>query len=158
MFRAPLLAACLLAGCTSFQGDDRVVVTSDPPGATILVDGTDLGYTTPKALDIGGLGGSDHVITLHKKGFRSETRLLLQMGSSYTARFVDGAPDFAPPVWPLAWTFGDFFIPLGVRWAFGPGELHVKLYREDEPLLGFDVLRGRAEPASPRPAAPPESR
>jgi hypothetical protein len=53
----------------------------------------------------------------------------------YSSKLVDGA---TPAVeindvffWtfaPLFWTFGDMFAPLAVRWAYVPGELHVKLY------------------------------
>ena len=53
-----------------------------------------------------------------------------------------------PPL-PFFWTFGDFFFPFGIRSAIVPGQLYVKLYRDDEPLLGFELLAAqRAEQRS----------
>lgn len=148
--RLPATTACfLLTGCVWFEGKDRLFVTSEPPGATILVDGDDLGHTTPAALDIGGFGSSHRVVTVQKKGFRPETRFVTHAQEGYTPRWVDGAADVIPPAWPLAWTFGDFFAPFGVRWAFVPGNLHVKLHAEDAPLLGWDALAAKQAAAAP---------
>ena len=52
MGRAPLLplvalALALLPACTYIEGNPRVLVTSNPAGAEILVDGQDTGKTTP---------------------------------------------------------------------------------------------------------------
>ena len=51
-----------------------------------------------------------------------------------------------PPL-PLFWTAGDFVFPFAVRGAMVPIELHAKLYRDDEPKLGFEVLAERAAAA-----------
>ena len=68
------VAASALAGCTSWSEQQNVLVTSDPLGARILVDGLDTGHTTPKSLAIGGNFGADHVIRLEKTGYRPATR------------------------------------------------------------------------------------
>jgi hypothetical protein len=147
--RLTVPTACfLLTGCVWFEGKDNLFVTSEPPGATILVDGAEIGQTTPAALDIGGFGRSHKVVTLQKKGFRPETRFVTHAQEAYTPRWVDGAADIIPPAWPLAWTFGDFFAPFGVRWAFVPGNLHVKLHAEDAPLLGWDALAAKQAAAA----------
>ena len=47
---AACLLACLLAcmpACTYWKSHDNVLVTSNPLGARILVDGEDTGKTTP---------------------------------------------------------------------------------------------------------------
>ncbi len=145
---ATLPACCLLAGCVWFEGEDRLFVTSEPPGATILVDGDDLGHTTPAAMDLGGFGSSHRVITVQKKGYRPETRFVTHAQEAWTPRWVDGSADIIPPSWPLAWTFGDFFAPIGIRWAFVPGTLHVKLHAEDAPPLGWDALEAKRAAAT----------
>ncbi|MEY4674687.1 MAG: hypothetical protein RL148_2471 [Planctomycetota bacterium] len=147
--RLVAIPACfLLAGCVWFEGEDRLFVTSEPPGATVLVDGLDVGHTTPATLDIGGFGSHHKTVTVRKEGYRPEVRFVTHAQEGYTPRWVDGAADIIPPAWPLAWTFGDFFAPFGVRWAFVPGTLHVKLHANDAPLLGWDALRAKQQAAA----------
>jgi len=146
----PLLAA---SACTTFRSSDLVLVTSDPPGAHISVDGLDTGFTTPKQLPIGGTFGSDHDVTLHKKGFRPTTTRVYQYTEGYTSKWIDGAYDLVMPPLPIFWTAGDFLCPFAVRSAIVPAELYVKLYREDEPKLGFEVLAERAAAVLQAPAA-----
>ena len=74
--------------------------------------------------------------------------MLYQQTRMYTSRWIDGAGPPELPPWPIDWTMGDVLFPFGVRGAIVPGEVYVKLYREDEPLLGFDVLRERAKTAT----------
>jgi hypothetical protein len=151
------LCFCLLAGCTWFHAEDRVLITSDPLGASVFVDGTDMHRTTPASLAIGGLFGCDHIVTLKKTGYRPETRRLCQYTEGYTSRWIDGASDFVVPPMPIMWTGGDFVFPFGVRSGMEPQSLHMKLYREDEPRLGFDVLQKKTTAAAPpvsRPGAP----
>jgi len=147
----PLLAALpatLLQGCVWFKGQNLVLVTSDPPGAHIFIDGHDSERTTPASFDMAGNFGSDHDLELRKQGYRPERRHLYQYTCGYTSKWIDGAagPDL-PPL-PIFWTAGDLVFPFGVHGALVPGELYVKLYREDEPLLGFDVLAQQAAAAS----------
>lgn len=146
MWRATLLLlilTTLLSGCTYVTSRDDVLFTSDPPGAHIWVDGTDSGFTTPKVIPLGGTLGSDHDVRLTKKGYRPAMRRLYQHTEGYTSKWIDGAYEPTMPALPFFWTFGDFILPFGVRSAIVPGQLHVKLYREDEPLLGFELLAAR---------------
>lgn len=144
----PLLAA---GACTTFRSDEQVLITSDPPGAHISIDGRDTGFTTPKQLPIGGTFGRDHDVTLHKKGFRPTTTRVYQYTEGYTSKWIDGAYDLVMPPLPIFWTAGDFVFPFGVRSAIVPAELYVKLYREDEPKLGFELLAERAAAQQPAP-------
>ena len=137
----PLLAA---SACTWFTSQGPVLITSDPPGAHIAVDGRDTGRTTPAQLEIAGNFGSDHVVSLSKRGYRTATRRLYQYTEGYTSLWIDGAYDLVMPPLPLFWTAGDLVFPFGVRGAIVPGELHVRLPRLDSPKLGFELLAERA--------------
>src|SRR5262245_32287386 len=165
---AVLLLTLGCASCTFFSSSHRVMVASDPPGAHILLDGVDTGVTTPHVLDLArvpelaardpqsvplgfdpaGIFAPDHVIELRRPGYRPERRGLYQYTNCYTSRWIDGAAAPPTPPLPLFWTTGDFVFPFGVHSAIVPGDLYVKLYREDEPLLGFDVLRAKARAAA----------
>ena len=148
---AALLALSLGQACTFFTSKDHVLVTSDPQGAAIAIDGYDTGRTTPARVQIGGLGGTDHLITLSKPGYRTTTRKVTQFTEGYTSQWIDGAYEMALPPLPFLWTFGDVVTPFGVRGAILPAELYVQLEGEDAPLLGFDLLAARAAAAeSPR--------
>ncbi len=141
----------LSAGCTWFRSQDDVLFTSEPLGARIFVDGVDTGRTTPAKLPIGGIGGFDHEIRLEKPGYRPAVRRVYQHTEGYTSKWIDGVSSDVPlPPLPVFWTGGDIMFPFAVRAAVVPGELHVKLYREDEPLLGFDVLAARQTPPAPK--------
>lgn len=139
-----MLALLCLPACTWFRSGQPVLVTSDPPGARIFLDGADTGRHTPTTLDIANLFGGDHWLLLTKPGHRAERRLLSGHTIGYTSRWIDGGSDPSLPPLPIFWTAGDFFFPFGVRSAIVPGELYVKLYRDDEPLLGFDALAAQA--------------
>lgn len=139
------VAASALAGCTSWSEQQNVLVTSDPLGARIVVDGLDTGYTTPRSLAIGGNFGADHVIRLEKTGFHPANRTVRQYTEGYTSKWIDGAYEVVMAPLPFFWSPGDMFFPFGVRGALVPGQLHVRLQRDDEPLLGFDLLAAQRE-------------
>lgn len=143
--RALLVCLCLpLSGCLFWAEQDAVLVSSDPLGARILVDGEDTGRTTPARLLIGGNFGTDHVIELQKRGYRPARRNLYQYTEGYTSKWIDGVYDVVMPPLPLFWTPGDLLWPLGIRGALLPAELCIQLQKEDAPLLGFDLLAARA--------------
>lgn len=145
----PLLGlATLASGCTYVTSKDEVLFTSEPLGARILIDGYDTGHTTPVSLPIAGLFGFDHEIELRKQGYRPEKRRIYQYTEGYTSKWIDGAVDPSMPPLPFFWTLGDLMTPFALRAAIVPGEVHVRLYREGEPLLGFDAIAARqSEPA-----------
>jgi len=138
------LLALAAGACTWAEGDPYVLVSSQPAGAAILVDGDDSGLTTPARLELGGVLGSSHEITLRKVGYHPETRAVYHYTTSSFARWIDGAS--APGVWssPLFWTPGDFLFPFAVTWQYVPAELYVKLYPEDEIAPGGAVAPATA--------------
>lgn len=147
LVRTFLLLSLVSTGsaCTWWRSQEHVLITSEPPGATIAVDGLETGHTTPIRLPLGGNFGSDHEIVLRKKGYRPARRLLVQHVQGYTSRFIDAGFEVGMPVMPpFFWTTGDFLFPFGVRGALLPAELHVQLEREEAPKLGFDLLAERA--------------
>lgn len=148
------LAVCALAclpACTAWHSAEEVLVTSEPLGAHIYVDGHDTGSTTPAQVRVGGNFGSDHIVTLTKDGYRQAQRRLYQTTEGYTSKWIDGAFEAAMPPLPLFWTTGDLLLPFGIRGALLPGQLHVRLERTDAPLLGFDLLAARAAAAAGQP-------
>lgn len=141
----------LVPGCTWFKDNPSTLITSDPPGARVYIDGIDTGAHTPVCYDLAVNFGTNHWLVLEKPGYRPERRLLTQHTIGYTSRWIDGGADATIPPLPIFWTAGDWFFPFGVQGAIVPGEVFVKLYREDEPLLGFELLaaqRAQAEQAA----------
>lgn len=145
---AAVVLSALASGCTWFKQNREVLITSEPPGAHIFIDGHDTGATTPRAFDIAGNFGSDHELELRRKGYRPERRHLYQHTNFYGSQWLGGGGPPELPALPLWWTGGDMVFPFGVRGAIVPGEVYVRLYREDEPLLGFDVLAARQQAAT----------
>ena len=144
------LSFACLHSCTAWTGQPNVLVSSDPMGARIYVDGDDTGHTTPHRLTIGGNFGTDHVVRLEKDGYRPARRRLYQHTEGYTSKLIDGAYSVVMIPLPFFWTAGDTVLPFGVRGALLPGELHVELERSDAPLLGFDLLAARREEQDPQ--------
>jgi len=150
MFRRRLLPVLALSfaclpSCTAWLEKQNVLISSEPMGARIFVDDRDTGYTTPHSLAIGGNFGTDHVVRLEKRGYRPAKRTLYQHTEGYTSKWIDGAYDVVMVPLPFFWTTGDMLLPFGIRGALLPSELHVRLQRTDEPLLGFDLLAARRE-------------
>ncbi|MEC8651866.1 MAG: PEGA domain-containing protein [Planctomycetota bacterium] len=143
-----MLSLCAgLPSCVSFSQEGQVLVSSDPAGARIFVDGRDTGFTTPKKLSIGSVLSGWHVIRLEKPGFRPADRALYQQTETFSSKWIDGAYEIVMAPLPFFWTARDMLIPVGVRSALLPGELYVRMQRSDEPLLGFDALRQRGSAA-----------
>ena len=133
-----------LSACVSFQQEGQVLISSDPLGAKIFVDGVDTGFTTPKKFSIGSVWSSRHAIRLEMDGFRPAERALYQQTETFSAQWIDGAYDMVMSPLPFFWTTRDVLTPLGVRSALLPGELYVRMQQSDEPMLGFDVVKQRA--------------
>ena len=143
------LAICLPA-CTWWQSGENVLISSEPLGARIVIDGRDTGETTPHRLKIGGNFGTDHLLELEKPGYRTARRRLYQHTEGYTSQWNNGVYEFVMPPLPLFWTPGDLAFPFGVRGALLPAELYVQLETEEAPLLGFDLLTARATAPTPK--------
>ena len=74
--RSPSIRLMLLSGCLMFLATGclhrRMTIRSDPPGAQVLVDGEDVGYT-PASVDFNHYGTRE--ITLVKDGYETLTTL-----------------------------------------------------------------------------------
>ena len=125
----PLLGL-LLPSCTFIQGNPRVLVTSTPAGAEILVDGKDTGKTTPYKFELTDYGSHAHTITVRKKGYEPESRRVYFHRETRTSKWTEGVAQDFPLTLPLFWTFGDMFLPFAYRWEFVPGTVHVELWAE----------------------------
>jgi hypothetical protein len=145
--RLAAVTCLLLASCTAWHSQENVLISSEPLGARIWIDGVDTGRTTPARLPIGGNFGRNHIIELRLRGHRPAQRQVYQHTEVYTSKWIDGVYDTVLPPLPLFWTAGDFLLPFGVRGALLPAELYVQLERDDAPKLGFDLLAERAAAA-----------
>ena len=67
--------------------------------------------------------------------------------TTYSSRLLDAATELELLNNPVYWTFGDFFVPFGVRWRFVPHELHVVLY---EAQMGPVQSDGGPVPVEPQ--------
>ncbi|MFY9345595.1 MAG: PEGA domain-containing protein [Planctomycetota bacterium] len=143
-----VLLCCLLPACTWWTSREQILVSSEPLGARIAVDGQDTGKTTPTALPIGGFFGFDHEIVLTKKGYRPARVQICQYTEGYSSKWIDGVYGPVMLPLPLFWTPGDTVFPFGIRSAVIPAEVRLVLEREDAPKLGFDVLAERAAKAA----------
>jgi hypothetical protein len=142
--RLLLLLLSLLPACTFWQSEGHVLITSEPAGARIAIDGKATSYTTPAYVPLGQNFCGDHRVTVALRGHRPATGRLYQHTDVYTSKWIDGA--FSMDLWPLPffWTTGDVLLPFGVRGALVPHELHFRLQPDDAPLLGFDLLATKA--------------
>lgn len=153
---APILLAAL-AGCTWFHNEPYVLITSEPLGARIAIDGQDTGRTTPTRFDLGDIWGDNHLVELSLPGHRTERRILVQHTDEYTSKWIDGAFAVELPSLPFFWTAGDFVFPFGVKAAVVPGELHCRLLPDGAPLLGYEALaagRGTTPYGAPTQSSP----
>ena len=121
-----------LSACTFMDGDSRVLVTSQPAGAEILIAGSPTGYWTPHFVDLGAFLASDHVITIRKPGYEPESRKVYQYSTAYTSRWIDGGDTDTFLSSPLFWTLGDTLMPFAIHWQYVPHEVFVTLYPDGE--------------------------
>ena len=119
--------------CTYLSGDPTVLVSSEPAGAEIFVDGASTGQTTPSKIELGGLFGGNHDITVRMAGREPETREVRHHRNYETSSWNNGADtELLGLTLPFWWTFGDFLLPFAVKWRYTPHEVHVRLYEEGE--------------------------
>lgn len=163
-----VLALAALAGlpaCSMLAPNRAVALSTNPPGATVLVDGRNSGFVTPCQiqLDI----DEDVRLDFEAPGFRPETRYLTPDDAVYSILWTEMY--VGPQTWqfPLWLPFGDFLAP--VKWTEGhaPGRVHVDLDRLSDEVPGVRGKAGSrasggapAQPAptpgpAPDPAAPP---
>ena len=124
-----LLAASgglLAPACVSVHSEDRVWLSTDPPGASVYVNDVDTGFATPTWLHL-GIGGTPR-ITLRLAGHREESFLVgdgamwdgITPGAALSSRLLD-----APIFYYL--TAEDVRFPIRFRLRRTPARVHLKL-------------------------------
>lgn len=126
-FLLPAFAA-LLCGCAVIRGQPGIVVASEPPGASILVDGQDSGYATPTAMY---LPRADwHRIDVDLPGYRRETRIV---GPGVRFEVIPWRAGLVLPIsapFPLWLDVPALFVPLRVDDNLQPSRIFVRLVLE----------------------------
>lgn len=130
------LLAGPLAGCFSVRSDHDVLISSEPPGAQIFLDGENTGLTTPAMVSWGWWFGSDHDVVLKKAGYRDASRHLYHHHRQRTSMWIDGVAGVDVWAFPIFWTTSDFLIPIGVFRGYSADEVLVQLQPSDQPALG----------------------
>lgn len=125
-----LFALALLAGtsgCSLFGGARKVVLASDPPGATVEVDGRDSGFVTPCVL---ALDASDPVrVEFLYPGYQSARRVLVPDWRMQALLWEEMYIRSGLWRFPLWLNTKDFFVPIKVRRSLSPNRVHVRLER-----------------------------
>lgn len=124
---ASAAVACLLSACVFFQAPRGIVVSSDPPGATVSIDGKDSGFVTPCVLDVDA--DDDRRVDIALKGYEMETRFITPDHEVYAILWREMSAEFRTFDFPLFLNFRDFFAPVKVTETVSPGRIHVRLDR-----------------------------
>lgn len=125
---ALLLGITLLCpACVLFQAPRGIVVSSDPPGATVSIDRKDSGFVTPCVLDVNA--DTDQRVDFSLKGYEPETRFLTPDHEVYAILWREMSVEFRTFDFPFFLNFRDFFAPVKVTETVSPGRIHVRLDR-----------------------------
>jgi len=100
---------------------------SDPPGARVLVDGVDSGFSTPCVMHI---SQGDYRIDYVLPGYASATRLLVRGSREEIIFWREGLAYFNTFAFPLFLNYRDFFVPIDLNRGPQPQRLFVRLRRE----------------------------
>jgi hypothetical protein len=133
-------AAACLAACASSQRvpleltvdvtQPGIVVSSDPPGAEVWIDGRFSGFGTPCALALDE--DDDHELELRLAGYEPARRSL-KSGSRYAViPWTDGDLDRFHWRFPLFLPFGPALLPVKRDETLSPGRVHVRLRLSSE--------------------------
>lgn len=122
-----LASASLAPGCVLFQHPKGIVVSSDPPGASVLIAQKDTGFVTPCVLDVDP--DDDERLDIVLPGYMAETRFISPDWEVYAILYREMSVGFEAWDFPLFLNFRDFFVPVKVRHRISPGRIHVKLER-----------------------------
>ncbi len=116
------LAALALASCISTES--AVSVSTDPPGAVILVNGQDSGLSTPVVMS---LDRDDHRIDLELPGYHTATRFLVPGSGREAVLWREMSID--PKVWnfPLWLTLQDVAHSATLRFPLESSRIFVRL-------------------------------
>jgi hypothetical protein len=123
-----LLLALPTPGCLLFQHPKGIAVSSDPPGASVLVGQRDTGFVTPCVLEVDP--DDDERIDFVRPGYMTETRYISPDWDVYAILYREMSVEFSTWDFPLFLNFRDFFVPVKVSDRISPNRIHVRLERE----------------------------
>ena len=143
----------LVSGCSMLAPNRAVLLSSTPPGATIKMDGHNIGFVTPcqLALDI----DDDVRLDFELPGFKTETRFLTPDDEVYSILWREMYVGEQTWRFPLFLPLKDFLVPVKWTETHAPGRLHIALDRlADEGVPPPAPSTPKPEPTpSPTPAA-----
>lgn len=143
--RLSAVAACAAAivtpGCVLFTHPSGIVVSSDPPGATVSIDRRDSGFVTPCVLDVDA--DDDRRVDIALRGYQTETRFITPNAQVYAILWREMSVEYGSYDFPLFLNVRDFFTPVKYRSEVSPGRIHVRLDRS------VDVAAKPAVPPAP---------
>jgi hypothetical protein len=122
---AALALAPLLAGCIAFH-KKPIQISSDPPGARVLVDGRDTGFSTPCLIR---LEREEQTLALELEGYRTAARRLVPDSHTDTVYWREMSVEYRTWRFPLWLNRDDAFIPWHVDRSLRPNRVHVRLRR-----------------------------
>lgn len=130
------------AGCATIEKgrDQRITVESVPSGATILIDGREVGRT-PKALWLPRMNG--YQVTVRKAGFADATDFIRTVPNEYDAKFLRLGADYATGAM-------NDLVPSALRFELRPAMLPDEkgsdpYYEMTALVLEADSMRDRGE-------------
>lgn len=121
---APLVAA-LLAGCAAPQ---PVHLSTDPPGARVLIDGVDSGFVTPCLLELPNV--PERKVAFSLRGYESAERTLVYVERTEMVYWKDASTSANTWCFPIFLNPPDFFVPIKSKSGESPSRIFVRLRRE----------------------------
>ncbi len=124
----PVLLA-LTSSCSMLKRERGVAISSDPPGAAIVLDGRDSGFVTPTVLNI----DDDHVnLELVRPGYETARRRLVDVSRMDTVFWDEMSIHYNTWNFPLWLNVEDFFLPVKFKGGLQPARVFVRLRRLSE--------------------------
>lgn len=122
-----LAALAALASCRSV-GPPGVKLASSPPGARVVVDGSDTGFVTPCSVDLSK--GRVRKVEFLLPGYETVTRILVSDSQSYYVPWKDGDVGIRTWRFPLWLDIPALITPVERNSGKFPTSLHVHLRRK----------------------------
>ena len=135
MSRLPLLPLLLILSCTALTSCNLIpykrqtlVLATDPPGASIWIDGEESGWVTPATLDLPEC--NDYGIEFRYPGYQSEARYLDNDGYWWSMLWREMYTHEGTWRFPFWLGIGDFFIPFKRTRFQSPSRVFIELRRQ----------------------------
>jgi len=125
---AGLLVALSCSACSIFPRARGVNLSSDPPGARVIVDGADSGFVTPCILTLPNK--RSQTVRFERPGYRSAERVLLKGTEREIMLWREMTVFYRTWRQPAWLTSADFFQPVKVEQGPFPNRIFVRLQRE----------------------------